>query len=52
MLSLYSRSGTIESSVSVVEKALVAGLKKTPNFYDQVIEKFMAVDRRAEFHFK
>jgi hypothetical protein len=38
-------------SLLSVEKALVADLKK-PSFYDQVIEKIMAVDRRAELHFK
>jgi hypothetical protein len=40
-------------SLLSIEKALVAGLKKTTNkFHDQVTEKFMAVDRTAEFHFK
>jgi hypothetical protein len=34
-----------------MENALVAAMKMKPNFYDQVIENIMAVDRRAEFHF-
>lgn len=35
-----------------IEKALLAELKKTPNFYDLVIAKFTSINRRAEFHFK
>ena len=39
-------------SLLSVEKALLAELKKTPNFYDLVIAKFTSINRRAEFHFK
>ena len=39
-------------SLLSMEKALLAELKKTPNFYDLVIAKFTSINRRAEFHFK
>jgi hypothetical protein len=39
-------------SLLSIEKALLAELKKTPNFYDLVIAKFTSINRRAEFHFK
>jgi hypothetical protein len=56
-IKIYLRStegqeGLSHLSLLSIEKVLLADLKKKPNFYDQVIEKIVAVDMRAELHFK
>jgi hypothetical protein len=49
---VQERLSHLSLSLLSIEKVLVGDLKKKPNCYDQVIEKFTAVDRRAGLHFK
>lgn len=52
---LYSTQGQdrlSQLSLLSIEKALLAEMKKTPNFHDLIIAKFTSINRRAEFHFR